>query len=122
MPLATFEALVEWVKKNGLLTASQNISIEEQLTIFLEIVREGASNRTTGDQFQHNSEIISLYFNQVLQAHICLYPEFVRALIETTEAEISHCWKFLLFFRNCISATDRPNILAKVPPGNAVRF
>ena len=122
MPLATFEALVEWVKKNRLLTASQDVSIEEQLAIFLKIVGEEASNRTTGDRFQRSGETISRYFNQVLEALIYLYPEFVRPPIETTPAEISHSRKFFPFFRNCIGAADGTHILAKVQPGDAVRF
>ena len=122
MPLSTFKALVEWVMEKGLLASSKNVSIEEQLAIFLKIVGEGASNRTTQDRFRHSGETISRYFNQVLEALIQLYPEFVKPPLETIPPEISHSRKFFPFFRNCIGAADGIHVLAMVPPEDAVRF
>ena len=122
MPLSAFNALVEWVMEKGLLVSSKNVSIEEQLAIFLKIVEEEASNRTAQDRFQHSGQTISRYFNQVLEALIQLYPEFVKAPLETIPLEISHSRKFFPFFRNCIGAADGTHILAMVPPEDAVRF
>jgi len=122
MPSATFKKLAQWVKEKGLLQETRNISIEEQLAIFLKIVGEGASNRTAQDRFQHSGDTISRHFHHVLDALIHLYTEFVQPPNLSTQMEIRNNKKLSPFFKDCLGAADGTHIYAKVPEEESVRF
>jgi hypothetical protein len=49
------------------------MSVEEQLAIFLKIVRENASNRMAQERFQRSGDKISCAFNKILGAMAELY-------------------------------------------------
>jgi hypothetical protein len=63
MPLDTFLSLCTWLKSRDLLKASTNVTIEEQIAIFMYIVGQNASNRSAQERFQHSGETISRCLN-----------------------------------------------------------
>ena len=122
MPETTFLRLVQWVKEKGILHATKKISTEEQLAMFLKIVGEGASNRTTADRFQHSGDTVSRHFNLVLEGLLGLYPEFVTTPTPGIPYEIKRNPKFFPFFKDCLGAADGTHIYAKIKEEDAVQF
>jgi hypothetical protein len=93
-----------------LLAATRDISVEQQVYIFLFIVSQGAANRTTQERFQHSGETISRNFLKVLHALETLSEDYIQ-LIEPEEyedcvTEISQNPKFYPYFKDCIGAID----------------
>jgi hypothetical protein len=76
MPITKFLDLRDWLVNRSLLKASKNISVEQQLIIFLWIVGHEASTREAQEHFQHSGETISRYFHHVLQSLGPLYDVF----------------------------------------------
>jgi hypothetical protein len=116
---STFHRLCSNLAKVGL-TPTREISIAEQVTIFLYITANNASSRLTAWQFQHSSETISRYenplslsnfvrhFHNVLDSILRLYPDAVTlpSSTESLAARIADDPKYALYFQDCIGALD----------------
>jgi hypothetical protein len=89
-----FYKLVEVLRDGNLLVNSREISIEEQLAMFLFCLSTNASNRTIQERFQHSGEIVSRYLNIVLEAIVSLSPRFIQLPIQ-----ISSNPKFMPYFK-----------------------
>ncbi|KAG0139470.1 hypothetical protein CROQUDRAFT_666453 [Cronartium quercuum f. sp. fusiforme G11] len=63
MDKPTFRELIILLKPH--LKATNCVSLEEQVMLFLFVVGNSASNQLSGERFQHSGETISHYFNKV---------------------------------------------------------
>lgn len=124
MPKATFEKLSDWMKRNNSLQETRFVSVEEQLAIFMKIVGEKASNRTTQDRFQHSGDTISRHFNHLLNATLHLFESFVIQPQPNgpIPPQIQFNSKLYPYFKDCIGAIDGTHIPAKVPEEMMIPF
>lgn len=58
-----FCKLMDLLIDSNLLTNRRDVSVDEQLAIFLFCLSTNASNRSIQERFQHSGETISRYFN-----------------------------------------------------------
>jgi hypothetical protein len=94
-----FYKLVEVLRDGNLLANSREISIEEQLAMFLFCLSTNASNRTIQERFQHSGETVSRYLNIVLEAIVSLSPRFIQLPSIDTPIQISSNPKFMPYFK-----------------------
>ncbi|XP_024019014.1 uncharacterized protein LOC112090909 [Morus notabilis] len=73
-----FMILCEMLTDKGLLRPSYNMSVPEQLFVFLTIISQSQSNREAQDAWQHSGETISRRFTEVLDAICELEEEFIK--------------------------------------------
>ncbi|RWR73126.1 putative nuclease HARBI1 [Cinnamomum micranthum f. kanehirae] len=73
-----FLELCDLLKREGLLRATKNVTVEEQVAIFLNTVGHSERNRVMQIQFQHSGQTISKYFNAVLEALLYICPDYVK--------------------------------------------
>ena len=66
-----FISLYSIFRAKGYLSDSRQVSVEEQIRIFLQIIAHAHQNRSVQHSLQHSGETFSLYFNLVLDA-ICI--------------------------------------------------
>lgn len=77
MTTTAFSALRDALFQTGLVQNTRNMTIEEQLGIFLYCVGHGVANRVLAETFQHSGETISRHFNNVLRAIVTLKDEYI---------------------------------------------
>jgi hypothetical protein len=94
-----FLQLVEVLRDNNLLVNSREVSVEEQLAMFLFWLSTNASNRTVQERFQHSGETVSRYLNSVREAIISLSPRFIQLPSIDTPIQISSNPKFMPYFK-----------------------
>ncbi|OEL25824.1 hypothetical protein BAE44_0013157 [Dichanthelium oligosanthes] len=73
-----FYKLVEVLRDNNLLANSREVSVEEQLAMFLFCLSTNASNRSVQKRFQHSGETISRHINTVLKAIVSLSSKLIQ--------------------------------------------
>jgi hypothetical protein len=78
MEVNVFRALVDKLREKQLLADARDVSVEEQVAIFLYALAKNASNETLQDQFQHSGQTISKYFGVVLDAVKQLTCVYIR--------------------------------------------
>ena len=74
----TFIRLSSLLEGRGLLHATQHMSVDAQLFVFLSIIAKGYSIRDSADMWQRSNETISRCFKNVLEAICSLKDEFIR--------------------------------------------
>ncbi|OAY65902.1 hypothetical protein ACMD2_18919, partial [Ananas comosus] len=79
-----FLTLATIMRDKGLLRDTIHVTIEEQLALLLHTV-----SHTTKNRFIHSREIVSCYFNLVLQAIYGIKNQFVQQASSTTHPEIA---------------------------------
>ncbi len=77
MPRSTFHRLASILETRGLLKKSRTLSVSGKLMLLLYLLGQRASNRAIQDQFQIGAESVSLYVQEVVDALLVLYPEWV---------------------------------------------
>ena len=77
------------LRPRGLLADSRNVTVEEQLAIFLFTIAHNESNRVMHNRFQHSGETISRYFKKVLSAILRLCPHYIKHVGSETPPEIA---------------------------------
>ena len=78
MESGTFRAISNHVISRGLLSPTNNMTVDEQLFIFLYICAQGATIQQASYLFQHSKETTSRWFYAVLLAICSLKDEFIR--------------------------------------------
>jgi hypothetical protein len=73
-----FCKLVDLLTDSNSLTNGRDVSVDEQLAIFLFCLSTNASNRSIQERFQHSGETISRYFNLVLEAIVSLSSRMIQ--------------------------------------------
>jgi hypothetical protein len=92
MKKKNFCELVEVLHDSNLLANITEVSVEEQLAMFLFCLLTNASNH-------HSGETISRYFNTVLEANLSLSPRLIQLPSINTPIQISSNPKFMPYFK-----------------------
>ncbi|KAF3783320.1 hypothetical protein EJ110_NYTH30353 [Nymphaea thermarum] len=88
----------------------REISIEEQVVIFLLTVGHNECDRACQNTFQHSSQTISKYVNLILQALCQLGKEYISRLNDDTPSKICFNPCFYPYFKDCLGAIDGTHI------------
>ena len=94
-----FLKLVELLRDSHLLSNARDITVEEQVAIFLFCLATNASNRLMQERFQHSGETISRYFNIVLEAIVSLSSKIIVLPPINTPFLISSNPKVMPYFK-----------------------
>ncbi|KAH6764211.1 hypothetical protein C2S51_015460 [Perilla frutescens var. frutescens] len=106
-----FRNLVNMLETTGQLRAIRNLTVNEQVAMFLYILAHRQKNRTMKTNFLWLGEIISRYFNKVLNAVLRIQDHLLKAPSTVREDSTDEKWKW---FKNCIGALDDTYIKVKV--------
>lgn len=111
-----FHRLCGHLRTHGLLVDSINVSIEEQVAMFMKFVGHRWTNRSVGFEFLRSGETVSRYFNAVLDALCVLSRDLITMRTTETHPKISNSsGRFHPYFEKCIGALDGTHIPAWVP-------
>lgn len=97
-----FHKFCDILRQRSLLRDTSGVMIEEQLTIFLNIIGHNERNRVIQERFQHSGETISRHFNNVLKAIKSLSREFLQPHDNTTSPEILSNKRLYPYFKVCL--------------------
>jgi hypothetical protein len=86
MSKTVFHQLCCLLRSRGLLEDSINVSIEEQVAMFLKFVGHRWTNRSVAFEFLRSGETVSRYFNAVLEALCVLSRDIIT--MRTTETQL----------------------------------
>ena len=84
-----FHRLCDHLRSRGLLEDSINVSIEEQVAMFLKFVGHRWTNRSVAFEFLQSGETVSRYFNAVLDALCVLSCDIIAMRTTETHTKIS---------------------------------
>ena len=85
-----FHRLCGHLRSRGLVEDSINITIEEQVAMFLKVVGHRWTNRSVGFEFLRSGETVSRYFNAVLDALCVLSCDLIVMRTTETHPKISN--------------------------------
>ncbi|XP_020252488.1 uncharacterized protein LOC109829844 [Asparagus officinalis] len=122
MRSGAFMKLAKLMRKKHLLKDSMHITVEEQLSITLNILGHKSKNRTMRTQFIRSGETVSRYFNRVLQAISCIQGKYMKQAPNEVPQEILSNPSFYPFFKDCIGMIDGTHVDAMLPASLVVRF
>lgn len=78
MDLHTFSKLCSMLRATGRLHDTRNVSVDEMVAVFLNVLAHHKKNRVIQNDFYRSGETISRYFNAVLGAVLCLQNELLK--------------------------------------------
>ncbi|CAN0906787.1 Protein ALP1-like [Linum grandiflorum] len=112
----------EELKAHGL-QPSKNITVEEQVAMFLMILAHSNSARDNAEQFQHSTATVSKYFRIVLHA----INRFTKLVIvppnlSDVPTHILNNPMFHPYFKDCIGAIDGVHIDVVIPTDQQTPF
>lgn len=111
MTKPVFHRICDILEENGVQTTRRGITVPHQFLIFLFMVKEGASSRTTQEHFQHSGETISRHFHAVLDALYSIANTVIRLPSgQGVPSTIRGNPKFYPYFRDAIGAVDGTHI------------
>lgn len=124
MSRKAFLKLSRYMREKHLLEDTATVSVEEQLMIFIHIVKGPAITKDAVHCFQHSSQTINKYFHLVLAALIGLFGDVVTMPSSDTplHRRISRDPKFFPYFENCLGAIDGTIIRSAVPEESSVNY
>lgn len=93
-----FYELCNALRRNNSLCSTKNMSIQEQVLIFLEIVGFNERFRKIGSHFYRSIESIHRCFHTVLQAVLKLYPILIKPPDGTIQPEIRNNYRYYPWF------------------------
>ncbi|KAG4949078.1 hypothetical protein JHK82_042273 [Glycine max] len=100
------------------LKKTRNVSIYEQVGLFLYMLSQPGSVRNCKKRFQHSGETISRYFHSVLKV-VCMFAKDIIKHVDPsfrdTLDEILKDARYHPYFRDCIGAIDGTHIRVCVP-------
>jgi hypothetical protein len=91
--------LCDVLTSRNLLRSIQNVSIREQVIVFLQIIGQNPRFRVISDIYYRSIEIIHLYFRIVLKAILKLYKHLIKDPEDTVLAEIMNNRRFYPYFK-----------------------
>ena len=101
-PRAFFE-LCDVLTRNHLIRATYNMSIKEQVLIFLHIIGHNVRLRVIGGRFFRSTETVHRYFKIVLKAILRLHKHMIKSPGDSTPPEIRNNTRFHPYFQvSCI--------------------
>lgn len=100
------------------------MSTTQKLAIFLQIVREEASNRMVQERFQHSDETISSVFHEVLEVLLIQHKKIVYQPFKygPLADRITEDTKYNNYFKDCLSALDGTHLPVYVPTTDCAPF
>jgi hypothetical protein len=106
------------------ISGTLTVSAHEQVSIFLFIAINNTSSRTAAEQFQHSTETISHYMNNVIEAILrpTFYGKYVQLPSIAVPSEIKDNPKYFPFFQNVLAAIDGSHINATPASGDRARY
>ncbi|KAG5248605.1 nuclease HARBI [Salix suchowensis] len=117
-----FHNLCGILRQRGMLRDTAGVMIEEQLSIFLNIIGHNERKRVIQERFQHSGETISRHFNNVLKAIKSLSCEFLQPPPIATPPEIVSSNRFYPYFKDCIGVIDGMRVPAHLLAKDQSRF
>ncbi|KAG8381546.1 hypothetical protein BUALT_Bualt06G0132900 [Buddleja alternifolia] len=99
----TFRRLCCMLQATRRLKETRNMTIDEQVAMFLHILAHHLKNRTIKNHFLRSGETVSRYFNRVLKAVLQLQGELLKIPEPVPEHSTDPRWKW---FKNCLGALD----------------
>ncbi|CAB4289004.1 unnamed protein product [Prunus armeniaca] len=112
MDLHTFSKLCSMLRATGRLHDTRNVSVDEMVAVFLNVLAHHKKNRVIQNDFYRSGETISRYFNAVLGAVLCLQNELLKTPEPVHENSTDERWKW---FKNCLGALDVTYIRLHMP-------
>ena len=104
------------------MSESKNMSVKEQVLVFLYILGHNVRFRAAGGRFFRSTWTIHYYFYIVLQAILRLYPYVVKPPEPSIQPEIQNNPRFFPWFEDFIGAIDGTHVRASVPIEMQDRF
>ncbi|KAF3781703.1 putative nuclease [Nymphaea thermarum] len=119
----TYMTLCTTLRTRNLLEDAREISLEEQVAIFLLTIGRNGHNRATQNTLQHSGQTISKYVSLVLRALCILGRDFIRRRpnIELPSS-IRRSERFFPYFQDCLGAIDGTHVPAWVTTSDQARF
>ncbi|KAL8464389.1 hypothetical protein ACS0TY_034062 [Phlomoides rotata] len=114
-----FNRLCYLLKNLGGLRSTRNVSISEQVAIFLTILSHHTKNRAVKHTFTRSGYTISKHFNNVLNTLLKLYTVLLVKHVPVHEDSTDYHWKY---FKCCLGALDDTYILIKVPQLDVLHY
>ncbi|XP_031474036.1 uncharacterized protein LOC116246345 [Nymphaea colorata] len=122
MDRSSFITLCNILKEKNLVEDAREISIKEQVAIFLLTVGHNERNRACRNTFQHSSQTISKYINLILRALCQLGKEYISRPNDDTPSKIRFNPRFYPYFKDCLGAIDGIHIPVWVRTSEESRF
>ncbi|KAL8523705.1 hypothetical protein ACS0TY_013609 [Phlomoides rotata] len=114
-----FNRLCYFLRNLGGLRDTRNVSISEQVAIFLTVLSHHTKNRVIKHSFKRSGFTISKYFNSVLDTLLKLHTVLLATLEPVPEDSNDYCWKY---FKGCLGALDGTYIPVKVAHSDIPRY
>ncbi|KAI5336060.1 hypothetical protein L3X38_026194 [Prunus dulcis] len=112
MDRQSFHKLCQILVTKGELRSTRNMSTEEMVAIFLNILAHHHKNRVIKFNFTRSGRTVSKYFHECLKAMIRCQKDFWKSPEPVPENSTDYRWKW---FKNCLGALDGTYIRVKVP-------
>ncbi|KAL7237409.1 hypothetical protein ACSBR2_003657 [Camellia fascicularis] len=123
MEREVFYQLCNLLQTNYGLQTGRQVSVQEQVAIFLFIVGGDIRNRNVQERFQYSGETISKYFKKVLKAVTMMSIDWVRPQpTNGVHPYIRRNRKYYPHFKDCIGAIDGTHIKAYISPDKQARL
>ena len=95
-----FQALVQKLRENDRLVDGRDVSVEEQVAIFLYALSKNATNDTLADWFQHSGQTFHEYINEFFNIVPILASRFLKPPnIDEPHPKISTDTRFYPYFQ-----------------------
>ncbi|GAV65183.1 LOW QUALITY PROTEIN: DDE_4 domain-containing protein, partial [Cephalotus follicularis] len=111
-PVAFYE-LCNILTRYNLVRQSRNMSIKEQVLLFVQCLGHNVRFRVLAGSFHRSSETCHRYFRIVLKA--VLKQIVVRSPDDSTPPEIMNSRRFYPYFKDCVGAIDGTHVRASIP-------
>ncbi|XP_044428737.1 uncharacterized protein [Triticum aestivum] len=109
-----FYLLQDALCERKLLKDTNQMTVDEQLLMFLHTIGHNVRNRVIQDRYQHSGEPISRHFNKVLDAINGLRDVCITDSSNQVPSKILGDARFYPYFKNCLREIDGTHIEAKV--------
>jgi hypothetical protein len=102
MSPTSFFGLYKILADNNLIRETINMSIKEQVLMFLHIIGHNVRFRVVGGRFYRSIEFVHRYFRVVLIGVLRLYKHLIRKPNNSTRPEIRNSQRFYPYFKVCL--------------------
>jgi hypothetical protein len=118
-----FRAIASYLRREGLLQDTSNMSIEEHLGIFMYMISQNASNAILQKEFQHSGETIHRKTSEFFGIIPALTQRFVKLpSVNQPHVKITSNPRFWPYFQNCIGAIDGTHVPITISEERAPPF